>query len=89
MVRMLLLLALSLCLWTGSAGATDYDPLKAGHPLRIVAYGLHPVGVALDRLIFRPAWMLGQIEPLGTLFGVASSVETDEEAPRTPPGPVD
>ena len=52
-----------------ASGADDYDPQEAGHPVRIVAYALHPVGVVLDWLIFRPAWWLGQYEPLRTLFG--------------------
>jgi hypothetical protein len=46
-----------------------YEPTEAGHPLRIVAYVLHPVGVILDTLIFRPAWWLGTHEPIKTLVG--------------------
>jgi hypothetical protein len=51
------------CVWD------DYDPKQAGHPLRIAAYLLHPVGVVIDRLIFRPAWWIGSHEPFHTLFG--------------------
>jgi hypothetical protein len=47
----------------------DYDSKEAGHPLRIAAYVLHPVGVIIDRLIFRPAWWVGSHEPFYTLFG--------------------
>jgi hypothetical protein len=47
----------------------SYDPLSAGHPLRIVAYAVHPVGVILDYLILRPCYWLGSHEPLRTLFG--------------------
>jgi hypothetical protein len=47
-----------------------YDPKRAGNPLRIAAYIVHPVGVVLDYLIFRPAWWIGQHEPFKTLFGV-------------------
>jgi hypothetical protein len=46
-----------------------YDPERAGHPLRMVAYALHPVGVILDYALFRPAYWLGSHEPLRTLFG--------------------
>ncbi len=54
----------------GSDGFEDeYDPTEAGHPLRIVAYVLHPVGVVLDTLIFRPAHWLGSKEPIKTLVG--------------------
>ncbi len=53
----------------GSDGLDDYDSTEAGHPLRIVAYVLHPVGVILDTLIFRPAHWLGSKEPIKTLVG--------------------
>jgi hypothetical protein len=46
-----------------------YEPDRAGHPLRIVAYAVHPVGVILDYLILRPCYWLGSHEPLRTLFG--------------------
>ena len=51
------------------AQADRYDPQKAGHPMRILAYIVHPVGVMLDMLIFRPAHWLGSKEPLATIFG--------------------
>ena len=47
----------------------DYDPQRAGHPLRIVAYVLHPVGVAVDYLVLRPAYWVGNHEPFKTIFG--------------------
>jgi hypothetical protein len=51
------------------AQADKYDPQKAGHPMRILAYVVHPVGVLFDLLIFRPAHWLGSKEPLATVFG--------------------
>jgi hypothetical protein len=51
------------------AAADRYDPQDAGHPVRVAAYLLHPVGVFLDLLIFRPAHWVGSREPLATLFG--------------------
>jgi len=49
--------------------ANEYDPQRAGHPLRIVAYVIHPVGVAFDYLFMRPAhWLVSQ-EPFKTAFG--------------------
>ena len=51
------------------AAADSYDPQRAGHPVRVAAYLLHPVGVVLDLLIFRPAHWIGSHEPLATLFG--------------------
>lgn len=54
----------------GADGADDeYDSKEAGNPLRIVAYVLHPVGVVLDTLIFRPAQWIGSKEPIKTLVG--------------------
>lgn len=49
--------------------ADDYDEKSSGHPLRIIAYVLHPVGVAIDYLVLRPAHWLGSREPLKTIFG--------------------
>jgi hypothetical protein len=53
-----------------AASADRHDPARSGHPLRVVAYTLHPVGVILDTLIFRPAhWFVHRAEVLETLFG--------------------
>ena len=49
--------------------ADDYDDRTSGHPLRIVAYVVHPIGVILDYLIFRPFHWVGSHEPFSTLFG--------------------
>ena len=49
--------------------SSSYESLRAGHPLRIVAYALHPVGVILDYAIFRPAYWIGTHEPIRTLVG--------------------
>jgi hypothetical protein len=47
----------------------EHEDTYAGHPLRIVAYVLHPIGVILDTLIFRPFHWLGNHEPFSTLNG--------------------
>jgi hypothetical protein len=52
-----------------AARADEYDPQRAGHPARIVAYALHPVGVILDLLIFRPAHWIGSQPGLDKFFG--------------------
>jgi len=57
------------------AGPTRYDSSRAGHPLRIAAYALHPIGVIVDTLIFHPAWWIGQHEPMRTLFGVRTMAD--------------
>lgn len=64
-----LVLALGASLGAGVAHADEYDPERAGHPLRLLAYVLHPVGVAADYLVFRPAHAIVHYEPFRTIFG--------------------
>jgi hypothetical protein len=62
--------ALAASLAAGSpAAAHEHDSRRAGHPLRLIAYALHPVGVIVDRLVLRPGHWLVHHEPLRTLFG--------------------
>ena len=63
-------LACGVVLLAGAPGLADeYDPAEAAHPLRIVAYVLHPVGVMLDLLFVRPAhWLVSQ-GSLAEFFG--------------------
>ena len=63
-----LLVALFL-LGAGPAAAESYDSKRSGHPLRVLAYIVHPIGVILDTLIFRPFHWLGSKEPVKTLVG--------------------
>lgn len=72
------------------AAGTRYEPRRAGHPLRIIAYALHPVGVILDLLIFHPAWWIGKHEPIRTLVGHEARVDEAEPLPpasEPPPRP--
>jgi len=63
-------LAAALVLALASPVAADeYDPNTSGHPLRLIAYVLHPVGVVLDYVLIRPAHWLVSNEPMKTLFG--------------------
>lgn len=66
----------------GPAAADEYDPKRAGHPLRIIAYVLHPIGVAFDYLIFRPAHRVGHIEPVRTIFGHSGERYADHHRRR-------
>jgi len=61
--------ALVMALAAPAAQADEYEADRAGHPVRILAYVLHPFGVALDYLVFRPAHWVGHREPFKTLFG--------------------
>ncbi len=61
--------AIAMILVTSSAQANEYEPSNAGHPLRIAAYALHPIGVVYDYLLLRPAFWVGSHEPFRSLFG--------------------
>jgi hypothetical protein len=68
--RLLAAMAAFAMLATASPAAADeYDENYTGHPLRVLAYVLHPVGVILDTLIFRPFYWIGSHEPFKTLSG--------------------
>jgi hypothetical protein len=64
-----LLAALLLAMAAAPAWADEYDPAMAGHPLRIIAYVVHPLGVLVDYLVMRPAHWVGNHEPFSTIFG--------------------
>ena len=61
-------LALGLA-FAAPAAADEYDSDRAGHPLRIIAYLVHPVGVMFDYGFLRPCHWIGSQEPFRTLFG--------------------
>ena len=64
------LVLLSALLATATPALADhYESMKAGHPLRVTAYVLHPIGVMLDTLIFRPAHWVVSHDTLRILFG--------------------
>jgi hypothetical protein len=62
-------LASALILSAGAASADDHRSDRTGHPLAILGALLHPVGVVLDYVIFRPAHWLAHHEPVKTLTG--------------------
>lgn len=73
-----LLVCAGLAVLAGPAAADEYDARRAGHPLRVVAYVLHPIGVTLDYLLFRPAHWVGSLPGVRTFFGH----EIDEDPQR-------
>jgi hypothetical protein len=78
--RTLAVLTLSACFaaLATPALADEYDRHRAGHPLRVVAYVLHPIGTALDWLLFRPAHWVGSQPVVRDIFGH----DVDEEPQR-------
>ena len=69
MKRIAMLCALTLAFSAASASADEHRSDRAGHPLKIIATILHPVGVVIDYVIFRPAHWLQNHEPVKTLTG--------------------
>ena len=49
--------------------ADPHDPKRSGHPMRGIAYLLHPIGVLFDYMFARPAHWLVSREPFSTIFG--------------------
>ena len=66
-----------LAVTVADAQADRYDPKKAGNPIRISAYILHPVGVLLDYGLMRPCFWVVQREPFSTIFGYESPPNRD------------
>ena len=66
-----LLVAIAACgvLASSPAAADEFDRKHAGHPLRLIAYVLHPIGYAVETLILRPSHWLVSREPLKSVFG--------------------
>jgi hypothetical protein len=84
-------LVASLMLVASPAVSDEYEPHSAGHPLRIAGYVLHPVGMALDYLIFRPAHWIGSKGPMRAIFGHRAETPRISEPmrlsnPRNPDG---
>jgi hypothetical protein len=76
--------------WLAATPAqAEYDPQKAGNPLKIVYYVVYPVALTVDWLILRPAWYIGQVEPFHTIFGTTRHPEPPEPVPplETPENP--
>ncbi|MFQ5514229.1 MAG: hypothetical protein ACE5FG_07275 [Myxococcota bacterium] len=75
--------ALALAL-AGPAEARSRSPHTDwhGHPLRIAAYILHPVGVLIDRGLFQPVARLASHEPIRTWVGMEPPVD-ETRAPQT------
>ena len=63
-------LSVALVLVLASPAASDeYDASNAGHPVRIVAYLLYPIGVVIDYVLLRPAHWFVSYEPMKSIFG--------------------
>ena len=54
---------------TPAARAHTYQSAEEGHPLRMVAYLLHPLGVAAEYIILRPWHKIVSRDPFAPIFG--------------------
>ncbi|MBI2875421.1 MAG: hypothetical protein HYY20_00910 [Candidatus Tectomicrobia bacterium] len=54
---------------TPRAWADAYEEEQAGNPWRVLAYVIHPIGVALDRLVARPLHQLMHYKLIDELTG--------------------
>lgn len=68
-LALLATMVVSVAGFSATARANEHNPQESGHVLRVTAYALHPIGVILDTLIFRPAHWIAHREPMTTLFG--------------------
>lgn len=59
---------------------TPANATSFGHPFRLVAFVLHPVGVLLDYVVVRPVYYVASLAP--SLFGYTSEDEAAFEKER-------
>ncbi len=62
-------LASAIALGAAPAQADRHDIHRSGHPMRVAAYILYPVGLLIDTIIFRPAHWVVNHEPFKQIFG--------------------
>ncbi len=63
------ILAGALMLAPGRASVHEYDRDDTDYPLRIVAYVLHPIGIAMEYVILRPIHYLVSQPNSSVVFG--------------------
>ena len=68
LIRMLLVIALLLTMPVGAMAHDAYDDSES-HPLRIVAYVVHPIGYAVEWLVMRPIHFVVSQPKLERVFG--------------------
>jgi hypothetical protein len=80
-----------LVLAASPAVGDDYDSENAAHPLRVVAYVLHPVGVLLETILVRPAHWLVSHGSMRQIFGHKERFDDhfDDERVLDPIDPVE
>lgn len=69
--KSMITVGLGVLLLTGSAQAyyDDYDDYTDSHPLRLIAYALHPIGYTIEWLVLRPLHAVVSQPELHPIFG--------------------
>ena len=67
------------------APAHPHSSQDAGHPIRIAAHALYPVGWLLDVVIFRPLHWISHHEPFHTVLGVERLADEGPLSPAVAP----
>lgn len=62
------------------AMSPNQEPVGYGHPFRLVAFFVHPVGLLTDLIIVRPIYWIGSLAP--GVFGYTPEDEAAQEAAR-------
>ena len=60
------------------ASAHRYNRVDDGHPLRLVAYALHPIGIGLEYFVMRPVHRFVSQDDNDILFGHKAYLGDDE-----------
>ena len=67
------------CLLSSMASAHSYDRDDSDYPLRVVAYVVHPVGIAMEYGVLRPIhWVVSQPN-WSIIFGHEPNAKRDGE----------
>jgi hypothetical protein len=67
-----------------SGVTTEQDGLATayGHPFRLIAFVVHPVGVLVDYVVVRPIYFIASLAP--NLFGYTAEDRAEREKGRSP-----
>ncbi len=72
------LVAVALAALPGTAQAHVYDRDDSDHPLRVVSYVVHPVGMAVEYAVLRPIHWLVSRPTVAPVFGHRPRPEVEE-----------
>jgi hypothetical protein len=77
-LRLAMALAIVACLASSARAVGDYDDSQS-HPLRLVAYAMHPVGYLAEWLVMRPLHRIVSQDDMAPIFGYVPHTGFDYE----------